>query len=97
MFATPQQDYCLISFANSSTASGARRALEKAGLTAYLMPTPREITASCGLSLRFPPEQLPQARRAVQACDLPADCLRFYRMTYDEHQRRVVPLDDPAQ
>ena len=89
------QDFCLIAFANSHTASCARRALEEAGLPAYMMPTPREICASCGLSLRFPPEEYPQARQVMENEPLPEQCYSFYRMTYDEQHRQVVPLDKP--
>lgn len=92
-----QQDYCLIAFANSHTATCARKALEEAGLTAYMMPTPREICASCGLSLRFPPEEYPRARQAVRDKSLPEECYSFYRMTYDEHHRQVVPMEEPVR
>lgn len=71
----------------------AQKALEEAGLPAHMMPTPREITAGCGLSLRFPPEQYPEARRIMETLTLPAEHCHFYRMTYDENHRQVVPME----
>lgn len=91
-----RQDFCLIAFANSHTASCARRALEEAALPAHMMPTPREICAGCGLSLRFPPEEYPQARQIMETQALPKGCYSFYRMTYDERHRQVIPLENAA-
>lgn len=59
------------------------------------MPTPRELTAHCGLSLRFPPHALKQVRDALEACGMSPDGreISFYRMEYDEHTRAVTPVE----
>ncbi|OUN08169.1 hypothetical protein B5G43_01960 [Flavonifractor sp. An92] len=81
--------YCLIAFDGALGAVQARRTLEGAGLTAHIMPTPREISVSCGLSVRLPPEEYPQARAALESCR--GDC-RFYRMAYGPGSRSLTPL-----
>ena len=48
--------YCVAAFGSSMGAIGAEKRLREL-LPVQLMPTPRCISASCGISLRFPPEQ----------------------------------------
>jgi len=88
-----QQDFCLIAFENTHAAISAQRALDEAGLQAYVMPTPREITAGCGLSIRFPPKEYAEAKRVMAALTVSADQFRFYRMTYDDEHRQVAPME----
>lgn len=87
-----EQDYCVIAFSNTHAAIAAQKVLERLGLPAHMMPTPREITAGCGLSLRCPPEGYAQARQAVASLKIPQDYCQFYRMTYDEHHRKVTAM-----
>lgn len=54
------QEYCVIAFANARVATKGQNILQQTGLKAFLMPTPREITASCGLSLRLSPKDGPR-------------------------------------
>jgi hypothetical protein len=42
--------YYVISFPTTSAALGAEQALQQAGISGRLIPTPREITAGCGLA-----------------------------------------------
>jgi hypothetical protein len=89
-----QQDFCIIAFVNTHAAIGTQKALETAGLQAHIMPTPREITAGCSLSLRFPPERYAEAKRAMETLDFPKDYCHFYRMTYDDQHRQVISMED---
>ena len=88
------QEYCVIAFANARVATKGQNILQQTGLKAFLMPTPREITASCGLSLRLSPEDGPRPLEALDAAGLPDGERRFYHMSYDEHHRSVVPAEE---
>ena len=46
-------EYGVILFPTSSAAMQAEAVLMKAGLKVKLIPTPRELSSDCGLSLRF--------------------------------------------
>ena len=56
LFKAPQ--YCLITFATTSYALKAERILKAAEADFIMIPTLREISSSCGLSIKFLPEQL---------------------------------------
>ena len=49
-----EADFQLAAFATNTAAVTAIQAAKLAEIPAAVMPTPRSITASCGLSLRFP-------------------------------------------
>lgn len=90
-----KHSYCVIVFPDSKAAIKAQQVLTQAGMTAPVMPTPRELTAHCGLSLRFPPEALGQVREVLSALgELPdGHSFSFYRMEYDAHTRTVTPME----
>ena len=90
-----KHSYCVIVFPDSRAAIRAQKALEQAGMPAPVMPTPRELTAHCGLSLRCPPEALEQVRAVLSAPDaLPeGHSFSFYRMEYDAHTSTVTPME----
>ncbi len=46
-------DYGVILFHTSSAAIQAEAYLSRAGLKVKLIPTPRELSSDCGISLRF--------------------------------------------
>ena len=89
-----QQDFCVIAFVNTHAAIATQKALGEAGFTTHVMPTPREIPAGCGLSLRLPPEGYREVKRVVEGLDFPSDYCSFYRMTYDEQRRQVIPMEE---
>lgn len=45
--------YGVVLFHTTSMAMKAEKALQKAGLTAKLIPTPRQYSSDCGFALRF--------------------------------------------
>lgn len=62
-------DAYVLAFDSTHAAMAAISALEAAGVSHAVIPTPREISAGCGMSLRFEPGALD----GVRAClDLPA-------------------------
>ena len=90
-----KHSYCVVVFSGSKEAILAQQVLTRAGMTVPVMPTPRELTAHCGLSLRFPLEAVPQVRDILNACkDLSEEnSFAFYRMEYDSHSRAVTPME----
>lgn len=46
-------EFYVVSFNSTHQAIRAEKILEEAGIDIVTMPTPRGITASCGLSIRF--------------------------------------------
>lgn len=87
------REWCVVAFSNTRAALQGQQTLEQAGVKAFMMPTPREITAGCGLSLRLPPEAWVDARQALNLSDIPADGWRSYRMENNEQVRVVTPIE----
>jgi len=46
-------EYGVVLFNTTSSAMKAEKVLEKAGLESKLIPTPRQFSSDCGISLRF--------------------------------------------
>ncbi|MHB8172252.1 MAG: DUF3343 domain-containing protein [Thermincolia bacterium] len=46
-------DYCVISFFSTQHALVGEKILKEEGMAFILIPTPREISASCGLSVKL--------------------------------------------
>ncbi|MGI6359205.1 MAG: DUF3343 domain-containing protein [Bacillota bacterium] len=57
----------LIVFDSTHYALQAEQALQSAGMSLDTIPTPREITASCGLSVSLPEQQLPAALQIMRS------------------------------
>ena len=70
-------DYCLITFSSSSGAIQAQRAL-KGRLSFQTMPVLREISASCGIALRLPPDAAEEARALLSTSELRESEYAFY-------------------
>jgi len=60
--------YYLFVFDSTHCAIAAQKLL--AGLDVVVMPTLREISASCGMALRLPPEQMESAKKLVRGSDI---------------------------
>ena len=63
-----RQVYILLAFDSTHTALRSEELL--AGLDVRMMPTLREISASCGISLRLPPGRRAEAERRLQQAGL---------------------------
>lgn len=61
-------DYFLFAFDSTTGAIGAQKLL--AGLDAVVMPTLREITAGCGISLRLSPNRAEDAMKLLSASEI---------------------------
>jgi hypothetical protein len=49
------KDYCIFTFISTSHALKAERVLKEAAADFLIMPTPREISTSCGLAVKVAP------------------------------------------
>jgi hypothetical protein len=47
------KEYGVVLFNTTSSAMKAEKVLEKAGLETKMIPTPRQFSSDCGISLRF--------------------------------------------
>lgn len=73
-------DYCMLSFRSTHTAITAQKLLEGV-CPIQTMPVLREISAGCGIAVRFPPECLEMVRETLQTSPLSTDDYSFYAVT----------------
>lgn len=59
------QNYYLITFKNTHGAISGEKVLKNEGLEVVVMPTPTNITKSCGISIRIKPEDFSQVLNIV--------------------------------
>jgi len=50
-------DYCVVVFPSTSQALKAEKVLKSVEAEFVMMPTPREISTSCGLAVKFRPQK----------------------------------------
>jgi hypothetical protein len=60
-----QSGFYILSFASTHHAIAAEGSLKGRGINVEIVPTPRDITASCGLSIRFDVGQLEQVKKEI--------------------------------
>ena len=66
-------------------------ALNRQGIPARVITTPRDISMGCGLSVRFPLSRTAEVRRALRELNS-ANLIGLYRAEYDGARLRVAPL-----
>ena len=64
--------------------------LKAQGVPARVVTTPRDISMGCGLSVRFPMEDLQEVRRALILQNT-SNLIGLYRAEYDGTRLRVRP------
>jgi hypothetical protein len=75
------QDYCIITFESTHAAITAEKLLQ--GLRITVMPTPREVSASCGIALRLGVDELEEACRRLNETSVTVGTPLWYRMSSD--------------
>ncbi len=65
-------------------------ALNRQGVPARVVTTPRDISMGCGLSVRFPMERLQDVRRALRTQNT-GNLIGLYQAEYDGTRLRVRP------
>lgn len=84
-------DYCVLSFASTHAAISTHKHLT-AHFSVALMPTLREISMGCGISVRFAPELLDAVRAELDAFGLEKSVYAIYGITMDDGQCRAQPI-----
>ncbi|WP_040214752.1 DUF3343 domain-containing protein [Clostridium polynesiense] len=59
-------NYFIIVFNNTHNAIEGEKTLKNEGITVTIMPTPAQITQSCGISIKFNEEDLDRIKELVQ-------------------------------
>ncbi len=83
-------DYCVVTFASTSSALKGEQVMKAANREFVVMPTPREITASCGLSLKVKPEDAEGSYQVLREGGV--DISGVYHLIRDGNRKSVVPL-----
>lgn len=82
--------YGLAAFRSRQQVLRYEAALRRLGVPTQIVTTPRDISMGCGLSVRFPLDMMPQARRALAIAN-PSNLIGLYRAEYDGRRLTVSP------
>ena len=64
-------EYSVVLFYSSSHALRAEKVLQAAGISIKMIPTPRQLSSDCGMSLRFPRTDEECVARALTEYEVP--------------------------
>lgn len=86
-----EQNFILAAFDSTHDAIKAESIMNKAGLTARLIPIPPEISAGCGLALRSLPEDEARVRALLSEEGVVS---KYFSLKRDGIRRIVKPLEE---
>ena len=87
-----QSSFGIASFRSRTHVLRLEEALRRAGLSAGIISTPREVALGCGLSVRFELAQMTQVAAVYRRLN-PGALIGFYRVeNYGTRQMRLTPL-----
>ena len=87
-----QSSFGIASFRSRTQVLRMEDALRRAGLSAGVISTPREVAMGCGLSVRFDLSDYPQVVSVYRRMN-PGALIGFYRVDhYGTRQMRLTPL-----
>lgn len=86
-----RNEYSLFTFATTTQALKAEKVLQNAGMDFVIMPTPREISASCGLSIKVEPEDWEKYADAMMANQVYIDGIYSIKQSGKRKEIRVLP------
>ena len=87
-----QSSFGIASFRSRTQVLRMEDALRRAGLSAGVISTPREVAMGCGLSVRFDLSDYPQVVSLYRRMN-PGALIGFYRVDhYGTRQMRLSPL-----
>lgn len=84
------ESFCVVVFESTHDAIKTEKAIKKE-LKVELIPTPREISASCGLSVKFGLDETEAVRKIVT--ELGTDRKRMFKLDYDNNERVAIELN----
>lgn len=86
-------DFYLISFNSTHHAIRTEKLLEEAGMKILTLPTPREIAASCGLSIKFELEDKDKVNEIMKENSLERRGI-FHITKDDSGERAAIKIED---
>lgn len=85
------KEYILATFESSNFAMQAESYFKKNNIKNQIIPTPREITLSCGLSLVLPVDKVNKISDAVDKKDITIKSL--FKVTGNAENRKIEKMD----
>lgn len=86
-----EEIYYVITFDSTHHAIKGEKILKNAGLEIRTIPTPREISASCGLSIKFGTEDLEQVKEEISGSSLAINGL--YQITKNKLEKKLKRIN----
>jgi hypothetical protein len=84
--------FYIFTFDSTQQAMRCEKELKEEGFTVRIIPTPREITASCGLSLRF--EKKDQGIIQDKVREQGLEIMGIYRVEKEGLKKQVFPVNE---
>ncbi|MBR4990646.1 MAG: DUF3343 domain-containing protein [Oscillospiraceae bacterium] len=84
-------------FQRPGDAAFAQREMMQQQIPVAMMPTPRDLSASCGLSLRFSPQHANTVSSALIALFPESGRCRFYQAVREQNRHRYHPVLPPEK
>lgn len=84
--------FYIFTFDSTQQAMRCEKELKAEGFAVRIIPTPREITASCGLSLRFEKQDQPTIQKKVD--DQGLEILGVYRVEKEGLKKKVFLIGE---
>jgi len=84
------KEFCVITFVSTSNALKGEKVMKDADRRFVIMPTPREISTSCGLSIKIKPEDVEESYRILREGGVEVEGV--YLLRRDGDKRNVVAL-----
>ena len=86
-----RQDFYVISFENTHPAMEAQKQL-KSRYSITVIPTLREVSQSCGISVMLPEMSQEEAIAAAQSLEMEPEMYQLYYAQGDRSHRKVTPV-----
>lgn len=87
------KDFDVVTFASTSAALKAERVMKESGRMFVIIPTPREISTSCGLSLKVAPGDLEDACMILKTSEVGIE--NVFQLRMEGNIRSVTQLNKP--
>lgn len=85
-------DFYIVSFNSTHHAIRSEKLLLDIGLKIMTLPTPREVAASCGLSIKFEIDDIDKIKSILKENSI--DIKGFYHiLKVDDGNRKVIEID----
>lgn len=81
-------DYYIITFNSTHHAIASEQRLQSAGLAVRIIPVPTQVTADCGLALRFSAEDFPGIHSLME--NIPGTT--FYNVHCEGRKKTIYPV-----